>query len=314
MIETVVPPASPRSVSDLEEAIDRFLLYLDVECGLSRNTREAYARDLLRFRQISERCGVRTVRALRRETAQAYVPALAREGLAEASIVRGAAALRVFLKFLRAAGSLEEDLASFVRAPKLHRPLPHPIGEMEAVRLIETPEIRSRFVLRDRAILELLYAAGLRVSELCALRVADVNFPVGYVRCLGKGSKERIVPLHEAVLKKLRDYLEERRRGEIPTDPTSPLFRGCRGSGLRREAVWRIVKKFALHAGLPGDISPHTLRHSFATHLVEHGVDLRYVQEMLGHASVATTQRYTAVDRERLRGIHRRFHPRGQSA
>ena len=285
------------------ESVDRYLEHLDVECGLSRNTREAYERDLRRF---TAHVGSQP---LKRKTVQGFVASLVREDLANSSVARAAAAVRVFLKFLQAEDILQEDLAQFVRAPQLNRLLPHPIGQKEVIRLIDSPSVRSRFLVRDRVILEMLYGAGLRVSELCTLRMTDVNLNIGYVRCLGKGSRERVVPINPEALDKLRKYIAS---SHAKRNGTDQLFISARGGPLGRQAVWRVVKKFAKFTGLNDDVSPHTFRHSFATHLVEGGADLRYVQEMLGHASVVTTQRYTKVDRERLHRIHREYHPRGR--
>ncbi len=255
-----------------------------VEYGYSHHTISAYQRDLGRFREFSN--GKLTAEALRLFSAR-----LAADGLAATSISRAVASLRSFPKFLMTEGVLKEDLRRHLVTPKLPRALPHPISQKDMETLLNSPGLS----IRDRAILELLYAAGIRASELTGLRLEDVNAAVGYIRCLGKGGKERIVPIGRRAVERLREY----------NSPGPMLF------PISRETLWRIVKKAAQKAGLRDRVHPHTLRHSFATHLVRNGADLRYVQEMLGHSNIATTQIYTEVDADRLKSIHQKFHPRG---
>lgn len=265
------------------EWISAFLDYLRFECGYSSHTVAAYARDLAKFEEISGgRLGSSTVRA--------FAPALTERGLAPSSVARHVASLRSFLRFLQAEGLSKEDLRRHLSSPKLPSPLPHPLSARDVAALLAAPGLS----VRDRAILELLYAAGLRASELTSLRVSDVNFEVGFVRCHGKGGKERVVPIGNRAIRCLRQVAP---RGDL-------LF------PIRRETLWRILQRASRKAGLKDRIHPHTLRHSFASHLVQNGADLRYVQEMLGHSKISTTQIYTHVDHERLREVHRRFHPR----
>ncbi|MBI2898983.1 MAG: tyrosine-type recombinase/integrase [Planctomycetes bacterium] len=267
----------------MDDPIDRFLTYLQVECGFSRHTVEAYRRDLARFRDLSGgRLSVASVRD--------FAAALTSLGLAPSSVARHVASLRSLLRFLLAEGELREDLRRHVSAPRIPASLPHPLNVRDVHALLEAPGLS----LRDRAMLELLYASGIRASELTHLRVSDVNLDVGFVRCHGKGGKERVVPIGGGAVRRLREYVPA---GEF-------LF------PIRRETLWRVVRRAARRAGLKDVPHPHTLRHSFATHLVQNGADLRYVQEMLGHSKISTTQIYTHVDHERLRQIHRRFHPR----
>lgn len=268
----------------MQNEIDAFLEYLQVECGSSRHTLAAYRRDLDRFEALS---GGR----LAAEEIREFGAKLASRGMAPASVARHLASLRSFLKFLLHEGRLREDLRRHLVPQKLPASLPHPIAADDMKRLLETPELCPR----DRAILELMYAAGLRASEVTGLRVADVNLEVGYVRCLGKGGKERVVPIGRYAAEALRSY----------DPPGERLF------PITRETLWRIVQRAARAAGLRDAIHPHMLRHSFATDLVRNGADLRYVQEMLGHSKISSTQVYTHVDHERLRSVHRRFHPRG---
>jgi integrase/recombinase XerD len=270
--------------------VAEFLGYLEIECGLSPNTLAAYRRDLSRFRGPLSRPGL-----------QDYVAGLQRNRRRPSSIARGAAALRSFLRFLE-----REDLARFVMAPKQPRLLPHPLSREQLGRLLEAdPE--ARFAARDRALLELLYACGLRASEAAGLRLGDVHLDAGYLRVLGKGGRERVVPMGRPAIDALRAYLAEE-RGDAACEE---LFVSAKRGRLSRETVWRIVRKLAARTGVRGRVYPHSVRHSFATHLVENGADLRYVQEMLGHSKISTTQVYTHVDRERLKAVHRRFHPRG---
>jgi len=271
--------------------IGEFLSYLQIECGLSPNTILAYGRDLRSFGG-----------PLTRPAIQDFMSGLMAGSRRRASsIARASAALRSFLKFLG-----KEDLARFVLAPKKPRLLPHPLDGDQVKDLIET-DTGDRLSSRDRALLELLYASGLRVSEISTLRLADLNLDAGYLRCLGKGAKERIVPIGKQAIHALREYLSGE-RGETPCDY---VFVSSKGGRLVRESIWRIVRKHARHADVRGRVFPHALRHSFATHLVEGGADLRYVQEMLGHSKISTTQIYTQVDRKRLLAVHRKFHPRG---
>jgi integrase/recombinase XerD len=275
---------------DFAGALEDFLAHLEIEAGLSRNTVLAYRRDLRAFRG-----------PLTREGVQDFMASLLRGRRRASSIARASAALRTFLKHLRRA-----DLAAFVLAPKKPRLLPHPLTRDQVESLLEA-ETGDALSLRDRALLELLYASGLRVSEISTLRLQDLNLEAGYLRCLGKGSKERVVPVGDRARDLLREYLERDR----PPTAVEEVFVSRKGGRLVRESIWRLVKKHALHAGLQGRVFPHAVRHSFATHLVEGGADLRYVQEMLGHSKISTTQIYTQVDRERLRRVHAKFHPRG---
>lgn len=275
----------------MKETIDQFLSYLEIECGLSHNTILAYGRDLREFSGPLSRPGI-----------QEYLCSRAASGRRRASsLARAYAALRSFLKFLG-----REDLARFVRSPQKPRLLPHPLDAGQVQALIET-ETKDCLSSRDRALLELLYASGLRVSELSTLKVSDLNLDAGYLRCLGKGSKERVVPIGRPALAALREYLA----GDRGDTDCEYLFVSSKGGRLVRESIWRILQKHARHALLRGRVFPHALRHSFATHLVEGGADLRYVQEMLGHSKISTTQVYTQVDRKRLLAVHRKYHPRG---
>jgi integrase/recombinase XerD len=275
----------------MRDKIDEFLGYLEIECGLSRNTILSYGRDLRDFKG-----------PLTRPAIQDFMGGLMSGRRRRASsIARASAALRSFLKFLG-----REDLAQFVLSPKKPHLLPHPLDAGQVRDLIET-DTKDRLTSRDRALLELLYACGLRVSELSTLKLNDLNLDAAYLRCFGKGAKERVVPMGRRAVESLRDYLG----GERGNADCDYVFVSSKGGRLVRESIWRILQKHARHAGVGGRVYPHALRHSFATHLVEGGADLRYVQEMLGHSKISTTQVYTQVDRKRLLAVHRKFHPRG---
>jgi len=274
----------------MQAKIEEFLDYLEIECGLARNTILAYRRDLAGFRGPATR-----------EAVQDHLASLHRRRRRASGRARAAACMRTFLRFLG-----HPDLAALVLAPKQPRLLPHPLSHEQVEDLLET-ETGARFEVRNHALLELLYASGLRASELAGLKLVDLNLDAGYLRCLGKGSKERVVPVGRRAVEALREYLAGP-RGE--TDCES-AFVSAKGGRLARETVWRVIRAQALVSGVRGRVFPHALRHSFATHLVEGGADLRYVQEMLGHSKISTTQIYTHVDRERLRAVHRKFHPRG---
>jgi integrase/recombinase XerD len=275
----------------MKDKIDEFLSYLEIECGLSRNTILSYGRDLRGF-----------AGPLTRPAIQDFMSGLMTGSRRRASsIARASAALRSFLKFMG-----REDLAQFVLAPKKPHLLPHPLDGDQVKDLLET-DTKDRLSSRDRAMLELLYACGLRVSELSTLKLNDLNLDAGYLRCFGKGAKERVVPIGKMAVDALRDYLG----GDRGDADCEFVFVSSKGGRLVRESIWRIVQKHARHAALRGRVYPHALRHSFATHLVEGGADLRYVQEMLGHSKISTTQIYTQVDRKRLLAVHRKFHPRG---
>jgi len=275
----------------MRDKIDEFLNYLEIECGLSRNTILSYGRDLRDFKGPLTRPAIQDFMAAQ----------MSGKRRRASSIARASAALRSFLKFLG-----HEDLAQFVLAPKKPHLLPHPLDAGQVKDLIET-DTQDRLSSRDRALLELLYACGLRVSEISMLKLNDLNLDAGYLRCFGKGAKERVVPMGRKAVEALQAYLG----GDRGDTDCEFVFVSSKGGRLVRESIWRILQKHARHADLRGRVFPHALRHSFATHLVEGGADLRYVQEMLGHSKISTTQVYTQVDRKRLLAVHRKFHPRG---
>ncbi len=303
-------PRAPLS----EEAVAYFD-YLRSECGLAANTLSAYHTDL---RELETYLRVRGIGRLSRAAPadlRGYIASLGRSELARATIARRAAGARGLYRFLATEGLAPDTLVGVIEAPALHRHLPTVLAAEEIEQLLEAPEVRTPLGLRDRALLELLYASGLRISEAAGLPLDAIRTDVGCVLCRGKGGKERIVPVGRRALAAVREYLD-RARPELAAraggeGAPAKLFLSRTGREVRRENLWRAIKRYALKAGIDKDISPHTLRHSFATHLLEGGADLRTVQEMLGHARVETTEIYTHVDARRLREIHRKFHPRG---
>jgi len=287
-----------------------FLDYLQVECGLADNTRKAYHRDLARLLAHLDAFGLSGLAEMSAAHIESLLRALAAEGLAEASVARCLAAVRMFCRYLVLYGVLDKDVSAGIGAPKKWRRLPTVLPDDAARKLLAEPNAAEDVhAIRDRAILMLLYATGMRASELVGLKLDDLNFNLGVTRVLGKGAKERVIPVAaeavEAVGEYLRDY-----RPLLQNGPTSAMFLSRTGRRMAREDVFRLVRKYVRRTSLRGKISPHTLRHSFATQLLANGADLRSVQEMLGHADVASTQIYTHVDSARLKAIHKRFHPR----
>jgi integrase/recombinase XerD len=290
--------------------IDSFVEYLRTECHLSENTVVAYHRDMRRF--YLWLAGRRVAQLTIQELAD-YAGWLHDRKLAPASIARHLASLRIFFRYLQLEGLLRENLAELLGSQKLWERVPHVLTPGMVERLLDGPQPGEPLWRRDRALLELLYATGCRASEISHLRLQDVHLDEGYCLCKGKGNKERLVPLGRRAIQAVRDYLSHERANCVAQRVPEPpwLLVSRRGMRLRRERIWELFKRYAAVAGISSDMSPHTLRHSFATHLLAGGADLRQVQEMLGHASIATTQIYTHVDPARLKKIHKQFHPRG---
>ena len=289
--------------------VEAFANYLRSECHLAENTVAAYRRDLERFFKWLAGRGIGTLTI---QDLADYVSWLHKHDLAPASIGRHVVSLKIFCRYLQLEGLLRENVAELLGSQKLWQRVPHVLSATMVDRLLTAPRKTDPAYLRDRALLELLYATGCRASEISGLRMCDVHLADGYCVCQGKGDKQRIVPLGKKAIAAVREYLAELRpklvRGK--TGSAEWLLVSRRGRRLRRERIWELVKLYAARAGAPEDIGPHTLRHSFATHLLVGGADLRQVQEMLGHASIATTQIYTHVDPTRLKAVHKQFHPR----
>jgi integrase/recombinase XerD len=290
--------------------VERFLDYVRHERGLAANTQAAYRRDL---RDFVGWLGGRAAATLSVRDLGDYFAFLAKKGLARASIARQAATLKSFYAFLQLEGVVAESPAELVSGARRDDTMPGTLSPEQVDRLLESPDARAAVGVRDRALLELLYATGCRASEVSAMRLADIRLAEAFCTCRGKGDKERVVPLGRRAVAALRAWADGPRKAFAARAGSAPdwALLSTRGNRLSRMRIWEIVREHAAAAGIPPDIGPHTLRHSFATHLVAGGVDLRHVQEMLGHASIATTQRYTHVDAGRLKTIHTKFHPRG---
>jgi integrase/recombinase XerD len=290
--------------------VDRYLHHLAVEKGLSRNTLDAYAHDLHRFFAFLSPANGLDPLSTPPEQILHYFKTLRTEKLSPRSVARNVSALKGFYKFLLQEGILDQNPLRHLRTPKVIPGLPEVLNREEVEKLLQKPEPSKPLGMRDRAMFELLYASGLRVSELVGLSVNDVNLEVGYVRARGKGSKERLVPIGRAAIQALKDYVGGPRHPLAMKTNRQTLFLGRRGQGITRQGFWKLLRKYAGAAGIAKRITPHTLRHSFATHLLERGADLRSVQTMLGHADIATTQIYTHVSRDHLKRLHQKFHPR----
>jgi len=294
----------------MNEYIARFLHYLRVERGASAHTQDAYSRDLHQLAEFARKRGFALRESLGEDGLLAFAQHLRQQGLAEVSIERKLCAARAFARFLRQEGVLPEEPATSVSAFRLPRKLPNALSRREVDNLLSQPDTRTPLGLRDRAMLELAYAAGLRVSELVGLRLQDVDLQEGFVRVFGKRAKERWVPFGDSAKTALQDYLQLARPKLASKRSEDYLFLSERGTPLSRTQFWLRLKHYAQQAGISRMVSPHTLRHSFAVHLLQGGADLRAVQEMLGHASINTTQVYTRVSVDHLREVYRKHHPR----
>lgn len=290
--------------------LEPFLDSLWLESGLSQNTVEAYRRDLLGFASWLAKFDVDLVAATRQDILK-YQGVRIREGRKVRSEARLLSSLRRFYRYLCREEIRESDPTAQIDSPRLGKPLPSSLTEFEVELLLEQPNLKTALGLRDRTMLEVLYATGLRVSELVQLTFEQLNMRQGLIRCIGKGNKERLVPLGEIALDLLQMYLVESRPVLLNGKVTDDLFPTTRGRAMTRQAFWYLIKRYAKQAMIDKDLSPHTLRHAFATHLLNHGADLRVVQLLLGHSDLSTTQIYTHVAKERLKSLHSEHHPRG---
>ncbi len=295
----------------MDERIDEFLNFMAVEKGSSLNTLDAYSHDLRRFAGYLREEKIASPGDVAPEHLVAFLGTLKREGLSATSINRNLAAIRGLYRYLLRSGHIPENPLTKVSLAKVWLRLPDTLSLHEMEELLQKPDDTKPQGLRDKAMFELLYATGLRVSELVTLTVNSVNWQVGCLVATGKGRKERIIPIGKVAVAILLRYMDESRPLLLKGKKTDILFVNRRGGGLTRQALWKMIKKYAALAGLQKRVHPHTFRHSFATHLLEGGADLRAVQVMLGHADISTTQVYTHVTRERLKEIHRKYHPRG---
>lgn len=290
--------------------IDTYIAYLRDVRRMSRNTVESYARDLCALAEYAERSG-RTIETLARRDLEAFVRSLMSKGLSPRSVARTVATIRGFYRFMALERKLDESPAADLKAPRAWPGLPKFLDLDEVDRLLAMPDVSSPRGLRDKALLEVLYASGMRVSELLAVRPGDLNLDEGYLTCIGKGDKQRIVPVGQTAADWLRRYMRDGRPGLLHKRTSPWLFVNARDGGpLSRVGFWKVLKAYGIEAGIAREISPHVLRHSFATHLLERGADLRAIQVMLGHADLSTTQIYTHVLEARLKAVYDRFHPR----
>ncbi|MBA4388600.1 MAG: site-specific tyrosine recombinase XerD [Verrucomicrobia bacterium] len=291
--------------------VDQFLDYVSIERGLSPNTRSAYESDLRSFSVFLEAHGTRSFNDLKRKEILDFLTAEKDRGLNINSISRRLVAIKVFFNYMQKEGLLGKNVAASMDSPKLWKILPCVLSMKEVERLLNAPTGNDRRSMRDRAMFELMYASGLRVSEAANLKVEDIHFDEGYIRCTGKGSKVRIVPFGAKAREILERYLSEARSKFLKEGVGSPfVFLTHRGRNISRKSIWVLIKHYARRVGIDKTVSPHTLRHSFASHLLANGAPLRVIQEMLGHADISTTQVYTHVDNGRLQAVHAQYHPR----
>jgi len=294
------------------ELLDEFCDNLWLEDGLSRNTLDSYRRDLRKFATWLEKQRNTSILQTTHGDIQGYLAQLVVVQKAKPSSTgRNISSLKRLFRYLLRQGKISADPTLQIDTPKLPRNLPKSLTEQDVEQLLDAPDVQTPLGLRDRTMFEVLYATGLRVSELVTLLLTQVSMDMGVVRVMGKGSKERLVPLGEEALDWLRRYLADGRGVLLGRQVSDAMFVTARGEGMTRQMFWYLIKKHARHGGLGKSLSPHTLRHAFATHLLNHGADLRVVQMLLGHSDISTTQIYTHVARERLKSLHAMHHPRG---
>ncbi|MGP4082112.1 site-specific tyrosine recombinase XerD [Pseudalkalibacillus sp. R45] len=293
------------------DEVQDYLHYLTVERGLSENTLQSYQRDLKQYTTfLMKELKHKELNEVRRNDIMAYLYHLKDAGRASTTIARTIASIRSFHQFLIRERVTDQDPSVHIETPKTERKLPKILSSQEVENLMEAPESNSAFGIRDRAMIELLYATGIRVSELIQLNLSDVHLTMGFVRCVGKGDKERIIPVGRMATEALTTYIENGRGKLLKKKTTDALFLNHHGNRLTRQGFWKILKKLSRAANIQKELTPHTLRHSFATHLLENGADLRAVQELLGHVDISTTQIYTHVTKTRLKDIYSTYHPR----
>ena len=299
------------SKSDRDPAIDQFIDSLWAQKGLAELTLSAYQQDLTQFsRWLAPRNG--SLSAAQQTDIQQFLSERFERGCSARSNARLLSTLKQFYRHLVRLGERQDNPSALVSAPRINRSLPQTMNERDVEKLLQAPDLESDFGLRDRCMLELMYSSGLRVSELVGLQLNQVNTRLGLVRLVGKGSKERVVPVGEEALHWLKRYLQQARPAlQVTSAVNDALFLSSRGTGITRQAFWQNIKKHLLTAGVKTVFSPHSLRHAFATHLLNHGADLRTVQMLLGHSSLSTTQIYTHIAQTRLQSIHAQHHPRG---
>ena len=295
----------------MQEAIDSFLLFLATERGLSTNYQLSTRASLERFVEWASQRGISEAKKVSQPLLSEFLIAEKKRGLSVTSVKIEAVALRIFFRFLTARGMIPEDPAEKLPIPRIPQTLPQPLSKVEIEKMVSAPAGDGPLEIRDRALLELLYACGLRIAEACNVRLENLDEEGGVIRVTGKGNKTRLIPVGRAALAALKTYLEIARPKLVAPRSGAEIFLSIRGHPLTPARIWQLVRHYAKLAGIEEAIHPHQLRHSFATHLLAGGADLRIIQEMLGHASIATTQIYTQVDRGQLKSVHKKFHPRG---
>ncbi len=294
----------------MKEFINTFLDYLSVERGLADNTISSYREDLNSYLGFIAENHIDTLSKTTKNNITDFMLFQKNKGISANSIARRLAAIKSFYRFLVRERILNIDPTSLIETPKLWKRIPETLSVSEVEVLLNQPDTRDTQGVRDRAILETLYACGLRVSEAVNLRLDNVNLEIGFLRCIGKGNKERVIPLGQKAIQSIKRYLEVSRLKLLGKKESEFLFVSRLGKKISRQSFWKLIKKYAQSAKIKKPIKPHLLRHSFATHLLERGADLRCVQEMLGHANISTTQIYTHINKDRLKAIHRMYHPR----
>ncbi len=294
----------------MEQDILTFIQYLHQEKQTSENTEVSYKRDLRKMAQYLSSQGVSSVKAVTATSLNSYVLYLEKEGMKPATISRSIASMKAFFHYQVKNGRMPEDPSEALKAPKIEKKMPAVLTTEEMTLLLEQPSGNTPKELRDKAMLELLYATGIRVSELIALKVSDVNLQMEYLNC-NDAHKERVIPFGNVARDALRKYLQDGRTKLIEDENVEWLFTNCSGQAMSRQGFWKLIKHYGSKAGIKGEITPHTLRHSFAAHLVGNGADLKSVQEMLGHSDISTTQVYSQMNHNKIREVYMKAHPRG---
>lgn len=294
----------------METIIEEYLKFIQIEKGLSENTIGAYLRDLKKYQLYMQEQKIAHIDFIDRQTIQECLGSLIDQGASAKSIARFISTIRSFHQFALREKYAAKDPTVLIETPKYEKKLPDVLDVEEVIQLLETPDLTKNNGYRDRTILELLYATGMRVTELIQIEIDDVNLIMGFVKVFGKGNKERIIPLGDTVIEYLDTYINTVRPQLLKKTVTNVLFLNLHGRPLTRQGIWKLIKQYGLRANINKSLTPHTLRHSFATHLLENGADLRAVQEMLGHSDISTTQLYTHVSKTQIRQMYNQFHPR----
>ncbi len=294
----------------MDQFLDSFLSYLAIEKGLSKNTIESYGRDLRKFIRFVNKSGDSSIKDVKYSQILDFLAFLKENGFSSTTIVRSVVSIKQFFKYLQFDKALAQDPTKHITTPRMKKSIPKIISLDEVEKILSAPDESTPEGIRDSAMLEVLYATGVRVSELINLKLNDVNFELGFALAYGKGSKERVIPMGEKALNRLKNYICASRPLLLKERESKALFVTRRGGGMTRQGFWKLIKSYSAKSGLSKKISPHIIRHSFATHLLERGADLRAIQIMLGHSDISTTQIYTHVETERLKEVHKQYHPR----